>query len=253
MVEVKNITCLKTPALGLAKRKADLTLLQEHAASAFEAARFKADFRSQHRRALALSPPDRNYSKAAGGVGAIAHLDDTLFVLDPITESFKDACDSGRAMFVAYGKGKGGDLVTFYILYGFSGGHASPPKAAGTSKLVQAITDEVDARPIGASFLVGDVNADLPDIAAMRHLLSDRHWTDLGGCADQWQQPPNHPTCICKQSNEPTRRDYILASPVGLQMVKHFQVSFGDMCPTHATLIMHLELKAPPDRGRSDL
>ena len=50
VVEVKNITCLKTHATGLAKRMADLTLIQEHAASDFEAARFKTDFRSQHRR-----------------------------------------------------------------------------------------------------------------------------------------------------------------------------------------------------------
>ena len=142
VVEVKNITCLKTHASGLAQRRADLTLIQEHAASDFEAARFKADFRSQHRRTLALSPPDRNLAKASGGVGAIGRTDDTLFVCDPITESFKEACASGRAMLVAFGKGKGGDLVHFYILYGFSAGHASPPKAAGTSKMVQAIADE---------------------------------------------------------------------------------------------------------------
>ena len=123
MVEVKNITCLKTHASGLAKRLADLTLIQEHAASDFEAARFKADFRSQHRRTLALSPPDRNHSKASGGVGAIAQTDDTLFVLDPISKSFKEACDSGRAMLVAYGKGKGGDLAHFYILYGLDMHH----------------------------------------------------------------------------------------------------------------------------------
>ena len=185
VVEVKNITCLKTHAVGLAKRRADLTLIQEHAANEYDAARFKAEFRSMHRRTLALSPPDRNSSKPSGGVGAIAHANDTLFVCAPITDSFKEACASGRAILIAFGKGKGSDLVYFYVLYGFVGGHAAPPKDAGTSKLVQAIADEADARPLGASFLVGDVNADLPDIAAMRHLLSDKHWTDIGGCADQ--------------------------------------------------------------------
>ena len=33
VVEVKNITCLKTHAVGLAKRRADLTLIQERAAN----------------------------------------------------------------------------------------------------------------------------------------------------------------------------------------------------------------------------
>ena len=33
VVEVKNITSLKTHSVGLAKRRADLTLIQEHAAS----------------------------------------------------------------------------------------------------------------------------------------------------------------------------------------------------------------------------
>ena len=46
VVEVKNITSLKTHAVGLAKRRADLTLIQEHATSECDAARFKAEFRS---------------------------------------------------------------------------------------------------------------------------------------------------------------------------------------------------------------
>ena len=64
VIEVQNITYLNTHAAGLAQRRADLTLLQEHAANKFEAARFKAEFRAQHRRALELSPADRNHSKA---------------------------------------------------------------------------------------------------------------------------------------------------------------------------------------------
>ena len=119
VVEVKNITSLGTHAVGLAKRRADLTLIQEHAASEYDAARFKAEFRSSHKRTLELSPPDRNTSKPSGGVGAIARADDSLFVCEPITDSFRDACASGRVILVAFGKGKGSDFVYFYVLYGF--------------------------------------------------------------------------------------------------------------------------------------
>ncbi len=108
VIEVKNITCLNTHAVGLAKRRADFTLVQEHAADKFEAAKFKAEFRSAHRKALELSPCDPSLSKASGGEGAKASMEDSLFTLDPITDSFKDVCKTGRVMLVAFGNGKGG-------------------------------------------------------------------------------------------------------------------------------------------------
>ena len=31
-----------------------------------------------------------------------------------------------------------------------------------------------------------------------------------------------------------------------MHLISHFAVTMGDLCPTHATLTMHLDLKAPP-------
>ena len=53
-------------------------------------------------------------------------------------------------------------------------------------------------------------------------------------------QPKEQHTCLTKNANEPTRRDCILASPDGLQLVTHFQVTSHDVCsPT--TVTMHLD------------
>ena len=61
-------------------------------------------------------------------------------------------------------------------------------------------------------------------------------WQDLNRIADTWDEQPNTPTCRTSNSLQPSIRDYVLACPLALPMVKNFRVLHHDLCPTHSTL-----------------
>ena len=240
VIELKNVTSLKTHAAAMGNRRADLSLLVEHSLSPPALGAMRSTFHTDFKKQLLGTGLDPNCSHPTGGVGAICPRGDTLFIIEPLADSFLKQSKLGRVACFAYGKGKGSKLVHFYCIYGRSGGHGSATKAFQTGSIIQAIVDDISLRPHGAHFIAGDVNADVPDIPALHRLVSDEGWTDLGADAGQWGQPPNQPTCHTKGANQPNRRDYVFASPRAIQLVTHFQVSTADICPTHATLTFHL-------------
>ena len=71
------------------------------------------------------------------------------------------------------------------------GGHGSPSKASLTGAILHAVTLDIRLRPPGATFIVGDLNADIPDLPRAQKLISDENRCDLGAIADQWGQPPD--------------------------------------------------------------
>ena len=146
---------------------------------------------------------------------------------------------------MVFGISKAGRLVHFYLVYGVPGGHGCKWKAAATNTIINSIREDAATRPPSATYICGDINADIDDISAIKSLLADEHWFDLGGIADQWGQPTEVPTCITQHAHEPHRRDDIFASPLGMQLVRYFGVAMHDLCPSHATLTMHLDLAAP--------
>ena len=240
VIELKNITSLKTHAAALGNRRADLSLILEHSLPPQALSAMKTTFLDDFKKLLLGSVLDPNCSHPTGGVGAICPRDDTLFIIEPIADSFAKQAKLGRAALFAYGKGKGSKLAFFYCIYGHSGGHGNSSKAHLTNTIVQAVDDDIKLRPPGAHFIVGDFNADVPDIPALERLTVDEGWVDLGAVADQWGQPPNQSTCITKGAHDATRRDYVFSSPMAFQLVSHFQVDAGDVCPTHSTLTFHL-------------
>lgn len=197
---------------------------------------FSEDFKKQ----LIGSGLDPNLEHPTGGVGATCSCGDSLFELKPVDEGFRRQCQLSRTLCCGYGKGKGSKLVIFYIVHGYPGGHGSSFKANAMCSIIQVIADDVSLRPNGAVFIIGDLNADAPDLPRVQKLIQDEGWTDLGAIADQWGQPKEQHTCITKTSNQPTRTDYILASPMGVQLVSHFQVTPHDVCPTRSTITFHL-------------
>ena len=87
---------------------------------------------------------------------------------------------------MAFRQGKGGDLSSFFVLYGYSGWHESKQRRAGTNNLVNSDIDECRKFPHTPRFLCADLNADLADLAAIKYLIEAEHWTNLGSVADTW-------------------------------------------------------------------
>ena len=130
-------------------------------------------------------------------------------------------------------------------VYGWTNNHECQIARGRTNSLCLALLDELACLPPLPACIFGDINADTDDIAALKTLLEQHHWTDFEAIADMWGQEASVATCLTARSNEPTRRDYIFCNPVALQLVRGFHVRSCDLCPTHATTEMHLDLTAP--------
>ena len=100
--------------------------------------------------------------------------------------------------------------------------------------------------PAMPKFLLGDLNGDSDSFPEFEMLCETMGWSDLNAIADTWGQPSNMATCRTALSHQPTIRDYCLACPVALPMVKHFRVVDVDLCPVHSTLQIHI---VPPDKA----
>ena len=245
IIETKNITSFSSYAEGLAQRCADVTFFQEHCASSAAMARFAYEFKSKHERQLHYTGPDPNHSQPCAGVGAIGLAADTCLPLDARCPKFAKFIELGRAQLLAHGKGKAAKVCHWYNIYGYTGSHGNSTKAAATDSIIQAIVSDHSLRGLGPTFIVGDINADPADLPTLSDLLTTQGWTDLGAAAATWGQPASQPTCITKQSNAATRRDYMFCNASALSLVRGLFVRAGDLCPTHSTVEVHLALDAP--------
>jgi hypothetical protein len=115
-VEVKNVTSLVTFQQGLARRAADLSIIQEHSCIPSKMVQLKRAYKESHGKILLAGPLDPNCTTPTGGMGAIACVEDTLMEVEPIAPTLASALSTGRVQLVAFGKGKGSDLVYFYNL-----------------------------------------------------------------------------------------------------------------------------------------
>ena len=113
IIEIKNVTNAATHAAGLGQRRAHLTPIQEHSLPAQQAAAFTKQLMSDYKKKAILGPIDPNLRHFTGGVGAIASEKDSLFMLDPIAPSFKEAVLMGRVGLFGFGRGKSEGLALF--------------------------------------------------------------------------------------------------------------------------------------------
>ena len=117
-VEIKNVTSLVTYWEGMARRAADLSIVQEHSCIPSKLACVKRAFKNDHGKTLLAGPLDPNCPTPTGGMAAIAAEVDTLIEVEPEAATFARATAAGRVQLLAFGKGKGSDLLHFYNGYG---------------------------------------------------------------------------------------------------------------------------------------
>ena len=68
---------------------------------------------------------------------------------------------------------KGGHTLTFVVIYGWTGGAQDARAAARTSDLIDIVLKELSAQPDGPTLIVGDVNAGVADVPALRLALAE--------------------------------------------------------------------------------
>ena len=94
-LQPQGTTNASTYMEGLARRKAHLTLLQEHSCTLAQQTTFKHKLSRDHGKAALLGPLDPNLSQPTAGIGAIAAKADSLFVLDALAPNFQNFVDLG--------------------------------------------------------------------------------------------------------------------------------------------------------------
>ena len=183
---------------------------------------------------------DPNSLKDLAGVGAIYQKGVTCVPLTPLTASFKEAQDSGRAMLFALNWSQH-NTAYICVLYGKQGGAVNEEAANVTDNLAHATLNELQQRPLAPTFTCTDLNANVADIPIIQHLCTREGWADLGEYAYLWGQKPNDFTCMGPNANSPTRRDYVFANQLALNTVSMFKVIHTDDFPVHDILQVHLK------------
>ena len=69
------------------------------------------------------------------------------------------------------------------------------------------------------TLIMADFNATPCTLEAIRELIDDELWEDVGARADWWGSEPNQPTCKTRAGAKETRIDGILANMWALPMI----------------------------------
>ena len=142
----------------------------------------------------------------------------------------------GKGRMELYGiqlQNKGVALV--YSLYGWTTGETNNITAQRTNDLIQIILQDMNAKPRGPKFILGDFNATPDRLHALRDAIEDQTLFDIGADSMKYGTPNCMPTCQANSKSNKTRRDFIFANYLGKDCVTNFQVCQTQI-PTHDIL-----------------
>ena len=164
---------------------------------------------------LGIGPPGTHTGHSSAGV---AYQHDSSLITNKLkinTPAFQRAYDIGRVIHCAVIiDTKVTFTFTFYVAYGYTGGHGDPAQAKLTSNLVRAIDMENRSNGGGPAVLAIDLNANPTDIPHIsERFMAKDHWTDAAGRASLWGGIDEQPTCNAPGAKATTRRAYIFAHP----------------------------------------
>ena len=237
-LEVGNITCLNSHLSQVSQSMADAFVFQEHSCPQSEWAKMHK-YMTSRRKKVILSKLDPEVRHNLGGLGILTKHTRKAVKIKAKTKAFEDAVDTGRAEHYALDIGHATTLSVFNI-YGWTGAHQSRKQALRTDHLIAAINDEVHQQPDCPVLVVGDLNGDPNDFKTLSDMLDHEGWTDIGAQAHIWNQPRNHPTCRAPNSETATRRDYVFANGLALQLITDFKVEEQLDFPVHSFLKLTL-------------
>ena len=238
-IEIGNISHALNHAHTLAARECDAMFLQEMSAHKRDHYAIKDVFK-EGKKHIHIGVTDPESKTLLGGMGAFASDPKRAIIIKPRTDIFRKAVDTGRCQHYALDIGCS-TCVSFYNIYGWTGGHTCKKARRRTNGLCNAIRSEIGCHPPGPVFICGDVNADFDDIQCLKDLTQLDGWVDLGHNAHIWGQERDEATCLAPGAAVPTRRDYIFANPIAFPMVTNFKVHHQATYPVHSILQMYLK------------
>ena len=146
----------------------------------------------------------------------------------PLTAEFAELNETGRVALYCV-EAAGGHTITCVIMYGWTGGAQDAKAAARTSDLIRIVFLELKAQPDGPQYIMGDLNASVPDLVSLQMALEETDddsvhaWHDVGAQADIWGSIPNDTTCRAPNAvKTATRRDCVIANTVGFGLIEGF-------------------------------
>ena len=136
----------------------------------------------QHGWHMECGPCDDSTKQPGVGVGIATQGDHVQTIQTTIhTEELREAFESGRITKHIVDLGWEEHIIK-YCMYGVSGG--TPEARKITDLVVTAARLEMQLDPLGPKLLVGDVNAIPETILAIKEMITEDHWTDVGSKAD---------------------------------------------------------------------
>ena len=90
---------------------------------------------------------------------------------------------------------------------------------------------------------MGDFNAVPNTLRAVKELIEDELWEDVGAKADWWGGTPDQPTCKQRAAARETRIDGIIANMWAIPMITGYNVTKDEQIPTHSIVEVTLSDK----------
>ena len=153
---------------------------------------------------LQVGPCDETTKKPNAGVGAM--IDERqgckLIKSKMITGNFIKAYKTGRVVMYEMDLGWESNMLVF-VIYGVSGGGTL--RRAKTEALIGATTEERARRPHMPTIITGDFNTEPDSLTAIKELIAEEGWVDLGKHASRWGGEDAQPTCKANPRVKSTR------------------------------------------------
>ena len=221
-VTVANVTHLATAIDALLAVEGDIYCVQEHTLGPEQLRGVSAILASKQLH-MQASPSHKAGNSYAAGVATVTRAPRPLFPIPCRTAEGREQHQQGRIQIIGCGIGER-QTITIANVYGWTRGDEDEHQAMRTELLIQTAHRELAMAPdTEPCFLVGDLNASLQSIHAVQQMQASG-WTDLGSVYD------DAATCFATAQSAGNRRDYILANPAALQLVRAFRVENARNC-----------------------
>lgn len=177
-IETISVTSLSTSEEHMLPRKADFSLVQEHALTPNQVQAFKARAAAKGK-ALEGGPPDPEHEKVSAGVGLFATSPLIPMLLLNASKASADAVVTGRCCIYTFDIG--GSTLLVAVKYRWAGANKGNVAASRTDDSV-AIKAELDAQPDGPKLITGDMHGDTDAFFNFQQMLTEGGWVDMGAC-----------------------------------------------------------------------
>jgi hypothetical protein len=185
------------------------------------------------------------HSHNTGGTGIIENTNKHIMIPNAKTKLFEQVRDKGRVGLygVEYTKGC---IAYFYVIYGHTNGDEVPDARSRTDEICKIVLAEIAAQEPGPTFIVGDINASIHNIASLQQAIDRGTLIDLGARASIFGGIDNQETCKAKPTSKGNRRDYVFTNQMGYDIVQHFEVDSESSLKVHSVLILDLKTDSQP-------